>query len=165
MDKMADIVHFIAQYGYLAVFLLVFFQELGVPNPVSNELVLLYAGYSAYSGILSLPKIVAVSVMADFIGTSVLFFVFYGFGNYIENHTPKWFPLSVERMERLKERAKKGGLRTVYLGRLVPFIRGYISVGAGLVQIRPDKFLSTVILSAITWSGGLVLTGWLLAPY
>lgn len=165
MDKMADIAHFIAQYGYLAVFLLVFLQELGVPNPVSNELVLLYAGYSAYSGILSLTWIIIVSVLADFVGTSVLFFVFYSFGNYIESHRPKWFPLSVERMEKLKQRALRGGLKTVYFGRLIPFIRGYMSVGAGLVQIKPVLFLGTVILSAITWSGGLVFLGWLLAPY
>jgi membrane protein DedA with SNARE-associated domain len=165
MDKVAEISHYIAQYGYLAVFVLVFLQELGVPNPVSNELVLLYAGYSASTGVLSLPKIIITSVSADFIGTSILFFVFYAFGNYLEKNRPRWFPISVERMEKLKQRAIKGGWKAIYIGRLIPFVRGYISVGAGLVKIKPERFLITVIVSAITWSGGLVLAGWLIAPY
>ncbi len=40
-----------------------------------------------------------------------------------------------------------------------------MSVAAGTIQIKPKIFLTTVLLSAITWSGGLVLTGRLLGPY
>ncbi|MCX6740828.1 MAG: hypothetical protein NTY61_00295 [Candidatus Parcubacteria bacterium] len=39
---------FITHYGYLAIFFLVFLQEIGVPNPVPNELVLLFSGYLAF---------------------------------------------------------------------------------------------------------------------
>src|SRR5581483_567579 len=124
MDKMAEMVHFVGQYGYLAVFILVFLQEIGIPNPVSNELVLMYAGYSAYAGVLSLPKIIVISVMADFTGTTLLYILFYAFGSYLENNRPKWFPISLERMEGLKQCTLKGGLKTIYIGRLMPFIRG-----------------------------------------
>jgi membrane protein DedA with SNARE-associated domain len=165
LDKVAEISHYIAQYGYLAVFVLVFLQELGVPNPVSNELVLMYAGYTAHMGIVSLPRILLVSVTADFTGTTILFFLFYAFGGYIMNHKPRWFPLSGKRIDALKLRAEKGGWKGVFIGRLIPFIRGYVSVGAGLVRLKPSLFLTTVIASAITWSGGLVVVGWLMAPY
>jgi membrane protein DedA with SNARE-associated domain len=36
---------YILKYGYMAIFSLVFLQEIGVPNPVPNELVLLFSGY------------------------------------------------------------------------------------------------------------------------
>ncbi len=36
---------YIVQYGYIAIFSLVFLQEIGVPNPIANELVLVFSGY------------------------------------------------------------------------------------------------------------------------
>jgi membrane protein DedA with SNARE-associated domain len=163
MDKITELGHYVIEYGYLAIFLLVFLQEIGIPNPITNELVLLYSGYLAYTGALSLSTIILVTVSADFIGTSILFFVFYAFGKYIVSRKPKWLPM--ERIETMKQRIDKGGNWGIYLGRLIPFLRGYISVGAGIVQINPLMFLTTVLTSALTWSGGLVLLGWALAPY
>ena len=104
---MTELSLFVVKYGYLAIFLLVFLQELGVPNPVSNELVLLYAGYLSYLGLMSLPKILLVTVSADFTGTSILFFVFYGFGNYIIAHKPRWLPLTESRIETIRDRIFK----------------------------------------------------------
>jgi len=165
MDKMAELSLYFSQYGYLAIFLLVFLQEIGVPNPITNELVLLYSGYLAYSGTLSLSKITMVTVFADFIGTSILYFVFYAFGKYILTRKPSWLPISVERIESIKQRFSKGSGWDIYVGRLIPFLRGYVSVGAGIMQIKPRLFLTTVITSALTWSGGLVLLGWCVGPY
>jgi membrane protein DedA with SNARE-associated domain len=59
----------------------------------------------------------------------------------------------------------KGNQWGIFLGRLTPFLRGYISVAAGTLQIKPKTFLTTVFLSALVWSGGLVLAGRLLGPY
>lgn len=50
-------------------------------------------------------------------------------------------------------------------GRLIPFLRGYVSVAAGILSIRPKIFMPVVIVSAITWSGGYVIAGRLLGPY
>ncbi len=82
--------HFIITYGYLAIFLLVFLQEIGIPNPVSNELVLIFSGSLAYSHTLSLPLILLSAISADIIGTTVLYTVFYFFGNWILSR--KWLP-------------------------------------------------------------------------
>ena len=68
---------FIINYGYLAIFALVFLQEVGIPNPVPNELVLIFSGYLAFKGILYLPLVILAAVSADFIGTNILYFTFY----------------------------------------------------------------------------------------
>jgi len=41
---------YILKYGYIAIFSLVFLQEIGVPNPVPNEVVLLFSGYLSSVG-------------------------------------------------------------------------------------------------------------------
>lgn len=166
MDKLQELNIFIAQYGYIAIFLFIFLQELGVPNPVTNELVLMFSGYLAYTGVLSITKVILIAVSADFIGTGILYFTFYALSEYyIFKRKPRWLAKFAAKLETFKQRIEEGKKWGIFLGRLTPFLRGYISVAAGTIQIKPKTFLTTVLLSAITWSGGLVLAGMLLGPY
>src|SRR5262249_38935848 len=48
---------------------------------------------------------------------------------------------------------------SIYVGRHIPFLRGYTAVAAGLLKISPTIFLPAVLLSALTWSGGYVMAG------
>jgi membrane protein DedA with SNARE-associated domain len=161
----SEIALYITKYGYLAIFLLVFLQELGVPNPVTNEFVLLFSGYLAFSGILDLWLVVLTAVAADLIGTTILYAVFYRFGGYIMDHRPRWIPISREHIDRIAQKISKRQRWGIYVGRLLPFLRGYASVAAGLLPIEPKVFIPAVIVSAITWSGGYVIAGRLLGPY
>ena len=160
-----DLIIFIARYGYLAIFILVFAQEIGIPNPVPNELVLMFSGYLIFKGILFFPFVILITMSADFIGTSILYIVFYFFGDYILKHKPRWLPISDKTINKVSARISKGGLSTIYICRLLPFIRGYTSVITGLLQIKPNVFLPIALISAATWSSVYVLTGRILSPF
>jgi membrane protein DedA with SNARE-associated domain len=155
-----DLANYIIRYGYLTIFSLVFLQEIGVPNPVTNELVLLFSGYLAYTGRLDLTLVILTVVAADFIGTSLLYFLFYLFGEYLLKHAPKWLPM--EKIENLKNKVRDRGRWGIFLGRLLPYVRGYTSVVAGLMEIPPTVFLTSVLLSAVLWSGGYAILGYAL---
>ena len=159
-----DLIAYITHYAYLAIFSLVFLQELGVPNPVPNELILLFAGYLAYSRTLSLGGAIFAVVLADVIGTTILYIIFYFFGHEILEKKPKWLPISKSGIERVSKLISGKDIWGIYLGRLLPYVRGYTSVVSGLIQINPFSYLSMVVLSAITWSGGYVLIGFLSGP-
>jgi membrane protein DedA with SNARE-associated domain len=45
-----EIAYYVTNYGYLAVSILVFLQESGIPNPIPNEILLIFSGYMCYSG-------------------------------------------------------------------------------------------------------------------
>jgi len=165
MDKLPELAFYLTKYGYYAIFLLVFIQELGIPNPITNELVLIFCGYLSYTGTLNFSKVILVAILADFMGTTILFFIFYSFSKWLIEHSPKWLPLTGETIEKLKKRLLRRGNRSVFIGRLTPFLRGYVSIAAGMLHVKPKAFLGTVIISAITWSGGLVLLGRLIGPY
>src|SRR5580704_15289435 len=105
MDKLQELNNFIVQYGYLAIFLFIFLQELGVPNPITNELVLIFSGYLAYTGALSFTKVILCAVSADFLGTSILYFIFYSLSKrYFFKNTPHWLEKFVAKLENLKMR-------------------------------------------------------------
>ena len=160
-----ELIHYyFARYGYKALFTLIFLQEIGVPNPIPNELVLLFSGYLVFLGTLGLFRVLFLAVLADFLGTNLLYFTFYFFGSFILNHKPKWIPISERRIDSLKAKISRGGKAAIYIGRLTPFIRGYTSVITGLVQIPPSVFLPIALFSAITWSGVYVLIVFLCGP-
>lgn len=159
-----DLIIYITKYGYLAIFLLIFLQEIGAPNPIPNELVLLISGYMIFLGILKLPLVILAAVLADFTGTSILHTVFYFSGAYLLQHKPRWLPFPNQVIQRLKQRISKNGLVGIYIGRLTPFIRGYTSVITGLLQIETRIFLPIALITATIWVIMYVIAGILLGP-
>lgn len=160
-----DLIIYITKYGYLAIFLLVFLQETGAPNPIPNELVLLFSGYMIFLGVLKLPLVILAAVLADFTGTGILYTVFYFTGTYIIQHKPRWLPIPIKTIHKLKQRISKNGLGGIYIGRLTPFIRGYTSVIAGLLQIETRIFLPVALITASIWVVMYVTAGILLGPF
>jgi len=157
-----ELANYIIEYGYLTIFSLVFLQELGIPNPIPNELILLFAGYLASVGKLDFYWVVITVVAADVIGTSILYSIFYYFGKRIMKHFKRFLPS--KKIDSLIDFLSKKGRWGIYLGRLLPLLRGYASVAAGLLRLPPHEFIPAVLLSAVTWSGGYVIVGWILGP-
>jgi membrane protein DedA with SNARE-associated domain len=159
-----ELVFYITKYGYLAIFILVFLQETGMPNPFPNELLLMFTGYLAYKGLLFLPLLILTAVGADFSGTCILYFLFYKAGSVILKRKPKWLPLSEKILNRLSKKIPQSGGFTLFLFRLTPFTRGYASVIAGLIGIKTKAFLPIAIGSAVMWASFYTVTGYIIGP-
>ena len=160
-----ELISNITQYGYLAIFLLVFLQEVGVPSPLPNELLLVFCGYLAFTGIINLPMVVLSVVVADLLASVILYLVFYFFGSLILRNKPKWIPISEQKIKRLTERINHSGQSGVFIGRLTPFIKGYVTVLCGVLRISPKKFSITLILTSVIWTLFYVCSGFLIGPY
>ena len=160
-----EVVYYITGYGYMAIFILVFLQEIGMPNPFPNELLLIFSGYLSFKGFLSFPVALLTAVLADFIGTNILYFLFFKAGTHIIRKKPKWIPLSSGTIDRLTAKVSKGGMLNMFVFRLTPFTRGYTSVIAGLLHVKPNIFLPIALFSATIWAAVYVLTGYLIGPY
>jgi membrane protein DedA with SNARE-associated domain len=160
-----QIVYWVTNWGYLAIFLLVFLQEIGMPNPFPNELLLVFSGYLSFKGLLYLPFVVLAAVAADFIGTNILYILFYNAGTFILRKKPGWLPLSSKTIERLTTKISSGGHLNMYIFRVTPFTRGYTSVIAGLIHVKPKVFLPIAIITAITWATVWVVMGNLIGPF
>lgn len=149
---------FVNDYGYLAVFILVFLQEIGIPNPVPNELVLLFAGALTSIGGLSVWLMFLTAVAADIIGTTLLFTVFYFFEHYIIERLSRWKTLN-EKLDKIKAKILQHDRWAIFLGRLMPYVRGYVSAAAGILNMPYRVFVPMVAFSAAIWSGGYVILG------
>jgi membrane protein DedA with SNARE-associated domain len=135
-----------------------------MPNPFPNELLLIFSGYLSFKGLLYLPYVILTVVFADFIGTNILYFLFYSAGAYIMQKKPKWMPLSYKMISRLTDKISKGGQLRIYIFRVTPFTRGYTSVITGLLQIKPAVFLPIAFISGLTWAMIYVVIGYYIGP-
>jgi membrane protein DedA with SNARE-associated domain len=77
MNMASTLAAYILKYGYVAIFSLVFLQEIGIPNPVPNELVLLFSGYLTAVGKLDFITVLLIVIAADTLGSSLLYVAFY----------------------------------------------------------------------------------------
>ena len=160
-----EIVSSISQNGYWAIFLLIFLQEVGFPSPIPNEFILILSGYLAFQGILNFPLVILSVFLADLLSGSALYIVFYFFGKTILHRKPKWIPISQNKLDNIASKINKKGTSGVFIGRLTPFIRGYVTVLCGLLQFQPKKFGFVIIGTSALWSTVYVTAGVLIAPY
>jgi membrane protein DedA with SNARE-associated domain len=135
-----------------------------MPNPFPNELLLIFSGYLSFKGLLFLPFVILTAIFADFIGTNVLYILFYNTGVFIIQKKPKWIPLSARIIDQLNTKISKGGQLSIYIFRLTPFTRGYTSVITGLLRVKPKVFLPIALISSITWATIYVVIGHFIGP-
>jgi membrane protein DedA with SNARE-associated domain len=155
----------ISQYGYLAIFLLVLLQEVGVPTLIPNELVLLFSGYLSATGVLNLPLVVLSVVGGDLLGSSTLFLLFYFFGKIILQRKPKWIPLPEKRIRNIRNKINASGQSGIFVGRLTPFIKGYVTVLCGLMRVSPRRYAITLLSTSFIWALGYTCCGYFIGPY
>lgn len=152
--------NYIITYGYLAIFFLVFIQESGVPG-LPNELVLFYFGYLSHQAHLIYPILLIVVTTADVLGSFLLYLIFYFGSEWLVKIKPAWLNKPAQKVDTLKARIAHCQGRTILLGKLTPFVRGYIPVAAGMLQMDPYVYGKNILFTAIIWSGGWLTAGWL----
>ena len=153
---------YIVGYGYLAFFLIVLVQELGIPGP-PNELVLFSIGMLGHRYGLSYVAIILLTVFADILGSWILYTLFYYGTGWLMKRKPSWLPLPRRRMFLLAEKMQQNAYKTICLGKITPFLRGIIPVAAGMVQVSVWVYIQALLVTAIIWTGGWMTVGWLMA--
>ncbi len=160
-----QLLFYIAQYGYLAILVLVFLQEVGMPSPIPNEFVLVFSGYLSYTGVLKASLVVLSAVVGDLLASFMLFELFYFFGKTVMDRKPKWLPISETKIEKLKQRIDSSGQFGTYVGRVTPFVKGYVSVLCGLLRVPQKKYGFILVTTSVAWAVVYVGGGYVAGPY
>jgi membrane protein DedA with SNARE-associated domain len=166
---------FVGDYGLYAIFLL---MAIDAVFPAASELVMLYAGAlaaGAFSGqhvVLFGHQIdshfwayVAVS-LAGVLGNTVGSLIGWGIGAYggrpLLEERGRWFHLDPTKLARVDRWFERWGDWTVFLGRMVPVVRSFVSIPAGVVRMPIVRFTVLTFLGCIPWCFGIAAAGWAL---
>ena len=156
--------HFITQYGYLAVFLLMLAESACIPVP--SEVIMLFGGALAAGAVVGVhPSLVGI-IVAGVLGNVVGSYVAWAVGRYAGQAAVRRWGRRVGIREREIDRAaawfERRGAAAVLVGRLVPVVRTFISLPAGFAAMPPLRFGVYTTLGCIPWTAALGIAGYAL---
>lgn len=154
--------HLILQFGILIVAVLVFVNETGVPTGMPVELALLLCGALAVHSVPEFLLALTLVVIADVLGTLTIHMVARTGGSRLLGRVlQKFGRRGEESIARWRGRLGGHDRRVVLVGRMLPLVRMYISIGAGLLRFRLRDFILGAIPGSIVWAGTPLALGFL----
>ena len=156
---------FLDTYGPLALFVVLFLKESGVPIPIPGDLIVLLAGARAADGKFPLPFILLVIILATVSGASIQYFLVRGPGRGLILRFGKYIGITPERLERATAALRARGWRAVGIGRMTPGVRIVVVIAAGLASI-PYRWavLAGLLLGNSVFVSVHVLLGYFAGP-
>ncbi len=152
--------HLIETYGYLAVFLFVAVESLGIPVP--GETALIVAGaYAGHTHHLSAWAIFAVAAAGAIIGDNVGFWLGDRFGYRLARRYGQRLWLNERKLKIARYVFDTHGPKVVFLGRFVSILRCYAAFLAGSSRMRWTRFLPANAAGGIVWAGFYTLVAYL----
>ncbi|HEY8761246.1 MAG TPA: DedA family protein [Candidatus Dormibacteraeota bacterium] len=150
--------------GLLAIFLTMSGESAGVP--ISSEIVVPLGGALAAQGKLSFVAVVAASSLGNLAGSLVAYLLTRRYGEQvILSRAGRWMGLSRGHLRLANRFFGKYGVWAVFLGRLLPIVRTYISFPAGLSRVKLVTFTIATLAGAIPWNFALAYAGYKLGQH
>jgi membrane protein DedA with SNARE-associated domain len=154
----------VASWGLIAIFVTMAGESAGLP--ISSEIVVPLGGALAAQGKLNFVLVVAVSSLGNLAGSLVAFLLTRRYGEQvILSRAGRWMGLSRGHLRLANRFFGKYGVWAVFLGRLLPVVRTYISFPAGLSRVRLLTFTTATLLGAIPWNFALAYAGYKLGQH
>jgi membrane protein DedA with SNARE-associated domain len=157
-DRLVDFaVNVVGDLGLAGVFVLMLLESACIPVP--SEATMLFAGFNVDKGEYSLFAAVAVGVVANLIGSWIAYAVgYYGRVEWLEKHGRK-LHIKPEHLAWADRWFERWGAPTVFFTRMLPIIRTFISLPAGVARMPFWRFTLLTLLGCIPWVFMLTFIG------
>lgn len=160
----------IVRYGYLAVFVLMVAESALIPVP--SEVTMLFGGAIAnaalidHLGAFSQPLNLWIVGLLGAVGNLVGSWIAYGIGRTggrsLVERVGRYLLVRQHHLERAEAWFDRHGNAAVFVGRLLPVVRTFISLPAGVANMGFVRFTVYTFAGCVPWSFGLAIVGfWL----
>ena len=158
----------ISKYGYLAIFLLMTLESACIPIP--SEAIMLFGGALtagvAISGTtthLNFLAVVIIGTIGNLLGASISYWVGRTGGRTLFDRYGKYLLLKKSDLNKAEVFFAKKGELAVLVGRILPVIRTFISLPAGIAEMPIIKFGLFTLIGSLPWTLAFAYSGRLLA--
>ena len=154
----------IAKYGYAAIFLLMVLESACVPIP--SEVTMLFAGalvsapFLAPEHQLDLVAVAVIGAGANLVGSWLAYWAGYAGGRPLVDRWGRYLLLRPHEIDRAHAWFDRYGQEAVFFGRLLPVVRTFISLPAGVARMNVWKFSLYTVLGCLPWTFGLAFLGY-----
>src|ERR1700691_1357259 len=139
---------FLHHWGYLALVLLTVAEAACIPIP--SEVTVGYAGYLASTGRLNLAAVIVLATLGETVGAFISYAIGRFGGRAFVDRFGRYVLLSHADLDRAERWFERRGEWSVAIGRVVPLVRTFIALPAGLAEMAPVRF------GLLTAAGSLV---------
>ncbi|MGL5068634.1 MAG: DedA family protein [Sarcina sp.] len=158
-EFMSSVVNLVYSYGYLGVLIATGLEYSALPSPPS-EVIIPLIGAMAAQGKFNIVVVYLVTILAGLIGSTLTYYIGYFWGRQVVDFIERKLPRTKKPLHKVNVLFKKHSHLSVYLARILPFTRSYISVIAGIERINIFKFWLYSGLGIGTWNLFLILIGY-----
>ena len=159
-----QIISTINALGYIGIALLMALENIFPPIP--SELIMPLAGFTVSQGKLDFLYVAIAGTIGSVLGATPWYFLgkYWGLrrSKKIADKYGKWLTVSGEDVEKAKTWFDRRGYAATALGRLVPGIRTYISIPAGISKMPLIPFLIYSTAGSFVWVVLLTYAGYIL---
>lgn len=162
MDAIIEpIVHamerWVVDYGYAAIFLLMLAESACIPFP--SEVTMLVGGWYSATGDLNFFWVSTAGVAGNVVGSWIAYAVGRKTGRALLDRYGKYILIRSHDVDKAEVWWEKHGEAATFFSRLLPVIRTFISLPAGMAKMPFGRFTVYTTLGVIPWTFGLTYIG------
>ena len=149
---------FVTSFGYVAVFLLMLAESACIPFP--SEVTMLVGGWYAERDVLNFFWVGTAGVLGNVVGSWVAYAVGYKTGRELLDRYGKYVLIRSHDIDKAEVWWERYGDAATFFSRLLPVIRTFISLPAGMARMPFGKFTLYTFLGVIPWTYALTWLGY-----
>ncbi len=164
MGITAFLIHYftliISATGYPGIALLMALESMVAPVP--SEAVMPFTGFLLYEHKMALIGIIIASTLGSIIGSLISYYIgMYG-GRAIVRKWGKFLLLNEHHLDLTEKFFSRYGDKTIFFSRFIPVVRHFISIPAGVGEMKVWKFTVYTAVGAAIWNSFLMYVGYYL---
>ena len=152
------IITIISAMGYGGVLLLMAIESACIPLP--SEIILPFSGFLVASGRFELLPLTVVGALGCNVGSMAAYAVGYYGGRPLALRYGRWIGLAPADLARTEQFFRRRGDAAVFISRMLPVVRTYIALPAGIGRMRLVRFHVYTFAGSLPWCFALAYVGY-----
>jgi membrane protein DedA with SNARE-associated domain len=148
---------YLGAYGYPAVFVLMVLESACIPIP--SEVTMVFGGFLVSRGDLDFFWVAMIGTIANVVGSWIAYAVGAWGGRPLIERWGRYVFLRKHELDQAHEWFERRGEMAVFVSRLLPVIRTFISLPAGVARMPFGKFTLYTFLGCLPWTFALTWAG------
>jgi membrane protein DedA with SNARE-associated domain len=149
---------FLAAHGIYAIILLGFLEAACVPIP--SEVTFGFGGVLAYQGHLNLAQVIIIGSLAELAGSYASYYVGRRGGRPLVHKLGRYVLVTESDVNRAERFLEGRGAWAVSVGRMLPFVRAFTSIVAGLIRLPALRFGILSLIGTVIYASALASIGY-----
>jgi len=144
--------------GYAGIFILSALESCAIPIP--SEIVVPFSGFLAATGEFNIVLVIVMATLGNWAGSLLLYYIGRSGGRWFVEKYGRYVLIHSRDLDRADDWFRRHGSSTVFWSRILPVVRTFSSLPAGVAKMNLKKFNIYTLAGSAIWNTGLAWAGY-----